>query len=142
MAATSIEPMLLNTRAALHLDAEREVERICLHLRTNVAEFNKRGAVVGVSGGIDSAVTLALSVRAFGPSRVHALLLQEKESSPENVVLARKLCRSLGVTPEAEDITAALEGFGCYRRRDDAIREVFPEFDSTYKSKITLPDGV
>jgi NAD+ synthase len=142
MAVNSIESMVVSPRAALQLDAEREVERICEHLRTNVADFNKRGGVVGVSGGIDSAVTLALSVRAFGAPRVHALLLQEKESSPENVVLARKLCRGLGVTPEAEDITAALEGFGCYRRRDEAIREVFPEFDSTYKSRITLPNGV
>lgn len=126
----------------LNLDPAAESERICAHLRTTVARFNRRGAVVGVSGGVDSSVTLALAVRAFGPARVVPLILQEKESSPENVVLARKLCRELDVTPVAEDITAALEGFGCYRRRDAAIREIFPDFDSTYKARITLPDGM
>jgi NAD+ synthase len=42
----------------------------------------------------------------------------------------------------AEEITAALEGFGCYRRRDEAIARVFPEYDSTYKAKISLPEGL
>jgi NAD+ synthase len=127
-------------RDVLAIDPAAEVERIVDHLRMGVLRtFNRRGAVVGVSGGIDSAVALALSVRAFGPDKVVPLLLQEKESSPENVVLARQLCRKLGVTPVAQDITGALEGFDCYRRRDEAIRAVFPEYDSTYTSRITLP---
>ena len=117
-----------------------ETTRIVEHLQGNVIKrFSRQGAVVGVSGGIDSSVALALSVRAFGPGRVVALILQEKESSRENPALARELCRSLGVSPIAEDITGALEGFGCYRRRDEAIAEVIPEYDSTYRSKIALP---
>lgn len=124
----------------LAIDAAAETERVVEHLRGSVDRtFHKKGVVVGVSGGIDSSVSLALAVRALGPGRVIALILQEKESSPENPALARQLCRRLGVTPVAEDITAALEGFGCYRRRDEAIREVFPEFDSTYRARITLP---
>lgn len=124
----------------LAIDAAAETERVVEHLRGSVDRtFHKKGVVVGVSGGIDSSVSLALAVRALGPGRVIALILQEKESSPENPALARQLCRGLGVTPVAEDITAALEGFGCYRRRDEAIREVFPEFDSTYRARITLP---
>jgi NAD+ synthase len=124
----------------LKIDVEAETNRIVEHLRDSVIRrLSRQGAVVGVSGGIDSSVALALSVRAFGPDRVVALILQEKESSPENPALARELCRGLGTTPVAEDITAALEGFGCYRRRDEAIREVIPEHDSTYRCKITLP---
>ena len=124
----------------LTIDVEAETNRIVEHLRDSVIRrLSRQGAVVGVSGGIDSSVALALSVRAFGPDRVVALILQEKESSPENPVLARELCRGWGTTPVAEDITAALEGFGCYRRRDEAIREVIPEHDSTYRSRITLP---
>jgi NAD+ synthase len=130
-------------RDVLAMDPAAAADRIVEHLRTGVLRtFNRRGAVVGVSGGIDSSVALALSVRAFGPDRVVPLLLQEKESSPENVVLARELCRTFGVTPIAEDITGALEGFDCYRRRDDAIRDVFPEYDSTYTSRITLPGAL
>lgn len=116
------------------------MESIAQHLRHGVLTvLGRKGTVVGLSGGVDSSVVLALCARAFGPERVVALLLQEKESSPENVVLARRVAHQYGVTPVAEDITAALEGFGCYRRRDEAIRRVFPEYDSTYKAKITLP---
>jgi NAD+ synthase len=67
------------------------------------------------------------------------LLLPEKESSPESAVLARTVAHHYGVTPLEEDITAALEGLGCYRRRDEAIRRSFPEYDATYKAKISLP---
>lgn len=127
-------------RGSLLLDPARETERISAHLRRSVLDtFSRKGAVVAVSGGIDSAVSLALSARAFGPERVVALLLQEKESSLENAVLVRELVRRLNVPLVAEDVTGALEGFGCYRRRDEAIRRIFPEYDSTYKSKITLP---
>lgn len=141
-----VEAEVATARAAvfgpdvLTIDAVAETDRIVEHLRSCVVgAFSRRGVVVGVSGGIDSSVALALSVRAFGPERVVPLVLQEKESSRENPQLVRRLCRTFGVTPVAEDITGALEGFGCYRRRDEAIREVFPEYDSTYRSRITLP---
>lgn len=123
----------------LRLDAARETTRIVDHLRSWARRFGRRGAVVGCSGGVDSSVSLALALRAFGTDRVVPLLLQEKESSGENAVLVRALCRRLGTRPVVEDITAPLEGFGCYRRRDDTIREVFPEFDSTWTSRITIP---
>lgn len=123
----------------LVIDAAEMTARIVAHLRSSVLALGRKGAVIGLSGGVDSSVVLALCARAFGPERVVGLLLQEKESSPENVVLARQVAHVLGVTPMAEDITAALEGFGCYRRRDDAIRRVFPAYDSTFKAKISLP---
>ncbi len=127
-------------RDVLLIDPAAMTERIVEHLRRGVlAALGRKGAVVGLSGGVDSSVVLALCARAFGPERVIGLMLQEKESSPENVVLARQVARRYGVTPIAEDITAPLEGFGCYRRRDEAIRRLFPEYDSTYKAKIALP---
>ena len=113
---------------------------IVTHLRHSVLTvLGRKGAAVGISGGIDSAVVLALCARAFGPERVVGLLLPEKESSPESAVLARNVARTYGVTPLVEDITAALEGLSCYRRRDEAIRHSFPEYDATYKAKISLP---
>ena len=61
----------------LVLDAAAEVERIVEELRQQVfGELGRRGAVVGLSGGIDSSVVAALCVRAFGnrqgPGRLHA----------------------------------------------------------------------
>jgi NAD+ synthase len=122
------------------LDLEREVSRIVEKLQHDVFDALKRkGGVLGVSGGVDSAVALALAVRALGAERLVALLLPEMESSPASARLARQVCRQFGVTPIVEDMTGPLIGFGCYRRRDDAVRAVFPEYDSTYKLKITLP---
>jgi NAD+ synthase len=100
--------------------------------------------VLGISGGIDSSVCLALCVKAFGPERVVPLLLPEKDSDPASEDLARMLAAHYGVTPVLEIITPALDGYACYRRRDEAIAKVFPEYDARvgYKAKIVLPLGL
>jgi NAD+ synthase len=46
------------------------------------------------------------------------------------------------VEPLLEDITGALLGFGCYRRRDEAVRRIVPEYDETCRMKITLPQDL
>ena len=67
------------------------------------------------------------------------LLLPERDSASETLRLSRLAADSFGIETVLEDITESLEAVGCYRRRDDAIREVIPEFDSGYKCKIVLP---
>ncbi len=130
-------------RQVLELDSQAEVERIVDRLRHNVFDvLRRKGGVLGVSGGIDSAVVLALATQALGTDRLVALLLPERESSPESVVLARQVCRQFGVQPLVEDVTGPLMGFGCYSRRDNLLRSMFPEYDGTYRMKITLPDGL
>jgi len=127
----------------LRLDPESEVQRICEKLREDVHQgFRRRGAIVGLSGGVDSAVVLALCVNALGVERVLAVLMPERESSPDSVTLAQDWAGSLGVKMVVEDVTSALEGLRCYRRRDEAIRRVFPQFESGWKSKITLPGSL
>ncbi len=130
---------------ALELDPAAETDRIVAFLRETVHHAMRRhGAVVGISGGVDSSVVLALAVKAFGPGRVVALLLPERESDPESERLAREVAGRLGVEPLREDMTPALEGFGCYRRRDEAIRRVFPGYDPAAgdRARITLPEGL
>ncbi len=127
----------------LRLDAEREVDRLAQFLRDGIHQaLRRRGAVVGCSGGIDSSVVLALCVRALGPEHVLAVLLPERESSPESAPLAHALAAGLGVETVTEDLTAALEGAGCYRRRDEAVRRLFPEFGPGWRSKIGLPGSL
>jgi NAD+ synthase len=125
----------------LRIDAAQEVDRIANAIRDVVlTQFRRKGAVVGVSGGIDSSVVAALCAHALGKDRVVALFMPESESDAENLVLGRMLTESLGITAVAEDITSILEGAGCYRRRDEAIRSVVPEYGEGYKCKITLPN--
>ena len=107
------------SRAALEIDPQAECLRLVDFLRKNVHQILRRqGGVVGISGGVDSAVVLGLCVRAFSAEKVLALFLPEKESAPESKDLAFKVARHFGVEPRVEDITPALEGFNCYARRD------------------------
>ena len=129
----------------LELDPQAETERIVAGLRENVQRaLRRQGAVLGISGGVDSAVVLALCVRAFGAEKVCPVMLPERDSEPGSRSLAEALAAQFGVTPELEDITAALQGLGCYQRRDAAIRRVFPEYsaEAGYKARIGLPGNL
>jgi len=131
------------SKEVIRIDAAKETERIVREMRRIVGRvLHKRGAVIGISGGIDSSVCLGLSVKAFGPDKVFALAMPEADSNPESAVLARKLARHYGVRYIVENLTGALAGFQVYQRRDEAIKNVFPEFDATYKAKIVLPDDL
>jgi NAD+ synthase len=131
------------SRGSINIDAVSESERIINKLKKDVFNtLKKRGAVVGISGGIDSSVVLALCAKTFGPEKVLGVMMPESDSNPDSLVLARKLASKYKVQYIVEDMTASLAGFGCYRRRDEAIKRVFPEFDSTYKAKITLPKNL
>jgi NAD+ synthase len=131
-------------RDILQIDAKSVSEQIARRLRRDVFQvLRKRGGVVGLSGGIDSSVTLGLMTQALGADRTLGVILPERESSPESLELARALAAKFGVETVVEDITGALEGFGCYTRRDEAIARVFPHFDpQSHKVKITLPQNV
>jgi NAD+ synthase len=104
-----------------------------------LVNFKRTGAVVGISGGIDSSVCLALSVKAFGADKVVGIIMPEKDSSPDSEELALELAGKFGVKTIKEVITGALDGFKCYDRRDEAVKRVFPEYDpKTYKMKIGI----
>ena len=128
---------------SLIIDAALEVEQICNWLIEVIFKrFHKHGGVVGISGGIDSSVVLALTVKALGADRVIGVLLPERESSPESSTLAQELAKRLEVQTTTEYISAALEGYGCYKRRDEAITRVIPEYQPGWGAKIILPSDL
>ncbi len=121
-------------------DMEGLVDKITSKLREDVmGRHNRFGAVIGLSGGIDSSVSMALSVKAFGPEKILGVMMPEKDSSPDSEELARELAGKFGVKVIKEVITGALDGFGCYARRDQAVKEVIPEYDpEIHKMKIGI----
>ncbi len=127
---------------SLRIDAEKEVARIGEGIRNYLLHNKRKGAVVAVSGGIDSSVTAALCVAALGKERVFALHMPERESSSETIQLSKSLTDSLGIASVVEEISPMLDAAGCYRRRDEAIRLDYPEFGPGYKAKIVLPSVV
>jgi NAD+ synthase len=138
-------PEMTFSRQSILIDPATEAERIIVELRRLVRQVMRRsGGVVGISGGVDSAVVFALAVRAFGPERVVAVMMPEKDSEPVSLDLSRALAAQFGVKPVLEEITPTLDGFGCYRRRDEAVRRIFPEYDGGlgYKMKISLPPNL
>jgi NAD+ synthase len=128
------------SRDVLRIDAGAEAGRIEALVREQVlGRLKRRGAVVGLSGGVDSAVVAALCVRALGRERVLGLLMPERDSSDDALRLGRMLADQMGIRHEVEDIAPALSGFGCYERQRDAIRMVVAEYGEGWKCKLTIP---
>lgn len=121
-------------------DVETAIGNIVNKMQEDVLHKLKRnGGVIGASGGVDSSVCLALAAKAFGPEKILAIMLPEKDSSPDSEKLARNLAQIYGVEAIKEEITDALSGFRCYERRDEAVSKVFPEYNpATHKMKIGI----
>ncbi|PYP40208.1 MAG: NAD(+) synthase [Gemmatimonadetes bacterium] len=126
----------------LQLNEAAATEQIVATLRQQVGELlNRRGLVVGMSGGIDSSVCAALAVRAVGATHVFGLLMPERESDHQSLDLAARWADSLGIAYAVEDITPTLAALGCYARRNAAIRRAMPEFRDEWRCKVVLSGG-
>lgn len=126
-------------RNILTIDPEKETQRISNFIQQQTLSMRRDGAVIGLSGGIDSALCAELCVRALGKEKVFGLILPEKESNPISKEYALKQAREMGIKTETIDISPTLEGFGTYEKRDRVIKEIFPEYNTHYRFKITLP---
>jgi NAD+ synthase len=140
LALASIRPAF--SAAALELDAATEIERIVQALRSQLRAMRKRGLVLGLSGGIDSSVSLALAVRAVGARNVLCLFMPESDSDPDSLRLGRMLAESFGVEARLEDIAPALAALGCYARRDACIRELVPEYGPGWTLKVVIANAL
>ncbi|MEQ1579216.1 MAG: NAD(+) synthase [Steroidobacteraceae bacterium] len=126
----------------LDIDCDAEISHIDLRMQEIVLQqLRRRGVIIAMSGGVDSSVCAALAVHAFGRERVLGLLLPEHESAGTSAQLGQVVAEQLGIEFLTEHIGPALEAVGCYRRRDEAIKVVFPEYTSAWKSKIIIAGG-
>jgi NAD+ synthase len=127
----------------LEIDPAVVSEEICEFIRNVVLdEFKREGVVVGLSGGIDSALISTLSVKALGKENVLGVILPEKESNPISQVYATSLAQKLGIRTETINITPTLEDLGAYEKRNLVVKEVFPEFTEDHRFKIGLPQNL
>ena len=127
---------------SLEIDCSAEVDRISQWMVDAVGQqLHRRGAVLGLSGGVDSSVCAALAVRALGEKKVFGLLMPEIDSSSTSASLGGRVAEQLGIEHRLEDIAPALRAIGCYRERDAAIRAVFPDYREDWKSKIAIAGG-
>lgn len=123
----------------LEIDEEAVVNGISEKIRDILRQqLHKRGLVIAISGGVDSAVCAALCVKALGKTKVYGLLLPEHDSSSSSESLGRSVAEQLGIEYELHDIAPTLESIGCYTWRDKAIKSVFPDYDGTWRNKIII----
>jgi len=88
-------------------------------------EFRIRGfekGVIGISGGVDSAVTAFLAARALGASNVIGLRLPYRTSSPDSLEHAQLVIDALGIEGRTVDISAAVDGYLSHEPDADPAR--------------------
>ncbi|MBV8198481.1 MAG: NAD+ synthase [Candidatus Eremiobacteraeota bacterium] len=106
-----IEPALRETDPP-EIDAAVTAQWLVAFLRDELLE--RRGiehAVLGLSGGVDSAVTAFLCARALGPRNVYAIRMPYKTSHPSSLTDAQSVVDALGIHCATVDITAAVDGY-------------------------------
>ncbi len=96
---------------SLDIDPELTADWLTRFIRDEMTRRGLTKGVVGVSGGVDSAVTAFLAARALGPDNVLALRLPYRSSSPDSLAHAQLVIDALGVRHRTIDITGAVDGF-------------------------------
>ena len=127
----------------LDISPSSEISRISDFIREmTFKNFKRKGAVIGLSGGIDSAVVAELCVRALGKKNVLGLFLPEKESNPISLEYGQKQADKMDIESILVDITGYLESLNAYEKRNAVIKSIFPEFEDSYKFHVTLPQDL
>jgi NAD+ synthase len=127
-------------RDVLKIDPAQHLEKLSKFIieQINIV-FRRKGAIVGLSGGIDSACIAAIAVHAIGKDKVVGLVLPETESNPISSEYAIKHARALGIEHRQIDITPTVDSVVHYAWRDEFIQKLVPEYKPGYKYNITLP---
>ena len=124
----------------LKIDPAQELEKLSTFIMEQVRRvFRRKGIVVGLSGGIDSACMAAIAVHTVGKERVVGLVLPEKESNPVSAEFATKHAENLGIEHRQIDVSRTVDSVLNYSWRDEFVQKLIPEFKPGYKYNITLP---
>ena len=124
----------------LKIDAAAETRKVAEFVVAQTREvFRREGAIVGLSGGIDSAVMAALAAEALGPEKVVGLVLPEKESNPVSSQYATRHAEALGIEFREIDVTPTVESVVAYQWRDEYLQKIIPAYRPGCKYNITLP---
>jgi len=122
---------------------EKQVDDLCSFLHDEILEkFHKHGAIVGLSGGIDSTVTLGLCVKALGSTKTLGLTMFEKESNQNNKSLINKISETYDIKIQNLDITPILDSFGVYSNREKIVKDKFQDFNSDCKYRVVVPSNL
>lgn len=105
-----MEP-LQTDKEPLKLDNTLVEKVLVKFIKEEIASAGLSKAVVGLSGGVDSAVSCALAARALGPEHVLAVMIPYKSSSPDSLTDAKKVVELTGVRSEIADITTMAEPY-------------------------------
>ena len=125
----------------------RNLEEVSKNLQEFIKDqvynkFKRRGVVVGISGGVDSAVTASLCVKALGAENVIGLIMPERESNSKSQPLAEKLAKQLGIRTEYVDLTPILYSHNMYQIKDSIVKKNFPAFDNSCKYRLVVPQDL
>lgn len=105
-------------------------------------KFEKKGAVIGISGGIDSAVMSAICAKSIDPNQVLGIIMPEKESDPKSQVLAKKIAEQFKIKTQTVDITTILESFGVYEKKEQIVSKKFSDFNENCKYRVAVPSKI
>ena len=106
--------MMKDNPNLLNIDLGVTSNKIQQFIKKYVIELKKDGAVIGLSGGIDSCLVLKLCVEALGKDNVLSVIMPERDSEKKNMVDAVKFAKKLGVKYIYKKITPILQKIGIY----------------------------
>lgn len=138
------QPKTFSKEIMTRIDCQQTVTLICNFIKRQVSHnFKKNGAVIGISGGIDSSVAAVLTRKALGRERVVGLILPEKETDPKSKELAEDFAIQFDIHTEMVDLTPMCEAFDVYKKREEIVKTYFPEYNpSRQQYKLMLPGSL
>lgn len=126
--------MTIDILRSLTLDYEKVSGRLCDFVKSSLDLFEKDGVVIGLSGGIDSAVTASLCVRALGSDGVLGLILPERDSEAENIKDAKHLAEKLKIDYKIINLSPIFSQIGLYDIIPNKVARNKKELEKRFKN--------